>query len=101
MDLNKLMQQAQQMQNQLSKVEKDLENTEYTGESQGVSVKINGKYEAQSVVISKDLIADDDDREMLQDLLLIAVNEAVKKASDDKENKLGGVTSGMNIPGLK
>lgn len=96
-DMNKLMAQAQAMQNNLTKVQKQLETTIYEGKSNGLTVKVNGKDEVQSVEIPEDMM---DDREMLQDVIMIAFNNAVKAAADDREKKLGSATGGLNIPGM-
>ncbi|MCI5722453.1 MAG: YbaB/EbfC family nucleoid-associated protein [Erysipelotrichaceae bacterium] len=101
MDIQKLMEQARQMQNNLGKIEDELNQTEYEGKAggNGVKVVINGKNEVQSVEIADDLMSLDN-KEMLQDLLLIAVNEAVDKAYQDREEKLGSATNGLNLPGM-
>ena len=79
MNMQKILQEAQKMQAQLQKDQKELEATIYEGVSSIVSVKMNGKYE----VISVDLnLTDDitvDDKDMLEDMIQVAVNDAVKK----------------------
>jgi DNA-binding YbaB/EbfC family protein len=102
MDLNKLMQQAQQMQKDLGKVQDELNATVYTGEnggSEGVKVEMDGTHKLQSVAIAAELMGEDN-REMLQDMILLAVNQASEKADADRESKLGSAAGGMNIPGL-
>lgn len=99
MDLKSLMEQAQQMQQNLSNIEEELGETVYEGNSQGVVVKVNGRCEMQEIVIPEDMM-NADDREMLQDLILIAQNEAVGKAAKDKEEKLGAATAGLKLPGM-
>ena len=101
MDIQKLMEQARQMQDNLGRIEEELNATEYEGkaEGNGVKVVVNGRNEVQSVEIADDLMSVDN-KEMLQDLILIAVNEAVEKAFQDRENKLGSATSGLNLPGM-
>lgn len=101
MDIQKLMEQARQMQDNLGRIEEELNATEYEGKSggNGVKVVVNGRNEVQSVEIADDLMSVDN-KEMLQDLILIAVNEAVEKAFQDRENKLGSATSGLNLPGM-
>lgn len=96
-DMNRLMAQAQAMQNKLTKVQQQLESTIYEGKSNGLVVKVNGKDEVQSVEIPEEMM---DDREMLQDVIMIAFNNAVKAASDDREDQLGSATGGLNIPGM-
>ena len=99
MDLGSLMEQAKKMQEDLGNIEQELNDTVYEGNSQGVVVKVNGKTEMQEVVIPEEMM-NPDDREMLQDLILIAQNEAVGKAAKDKEEKLGAATAGLKIPGM-
>ncbi|MBR3203236.1 MAG: YbaB/EbfC family nucleoid-associated protein [Solobacterium sp.] len=102
MNMRRLMEQAQQMQRKLKKVEEELDTTEYegsTGGSNGVSVKINGKNEVIEVNIHEDLL-DKENKEELQDMLLIAMNNAVEQARVDREEKMGSVTQGVSIPGM-
>ena len=101
MDIQKLMEQARQMQDNLGKIEEELNTIEYEGKAggNGVKVVVNGRNEVQSVEIADDLMSVDN-KEMLQDLILIAVNEAVEKAFQDRESKLGSATSGLNLPGM-
>lgn len=102
MDLQKLMQQAQQMQRKMGKIQEELEATIYegnTGGSEGVTVKVSGKNEVQEIVIADDLM-DKENKEMLQDMLLIACNEALNKAAKDREEKMGAITQGVRMPGM-
>lgn len=99
MDLTKLMEQAKKMQQNLADMENELNETVYEGASQGVIVKVNGKCEMQEIVIPEEMM-NPDDREMLQDLILIAQNDAVGKAAADKEEKLGAATAGLKLPGM-
>ena len=99
MDLGSLMEQAKKMQEDLGNIEQELNDTIYEGNSQGVVVKINGKTEMQEVIIPEEMM-NPDDREMLQDLILIAQNDAVAKATKDKEEKLGAATAGLKLPGM-
>ncbi len=97
MDINMIMKQAQKMQADLKKTQSKLESTIYEGKSNGIVVKVNGKSECQEITIPEELM---DDREMLQDMLLIAFNNAIAASDEDRENQLGGITSGLNIPGM-
>lgn len=102
MDIQKLLQQAQQMQSDLSKTEEELSQTVYKGEAggkDGVIIKINGANEVQEVIISDSLMAMND-KEMLQDLILIAMNNAVEIAAEDRDSRLGSITQGIKIPGM-
>ncbi len=102
MDLGRLMQQAQQMERKMREAEEQLAETQYEGFSGGdeaVKVVVNGRNEVLEVVISEDLM-NPDDREMLQDMILIAVNDATGKAAADREEKLGALTQGIKLPGM-
>lgn len=101
MDLNQLMAQAQAMQSRLTQLEDELKAREYTGTQggeDGVIVTVNGDFEVLSVTISDALMKED--KEMLQDMVLIAVNNAIEAAKKDREEKLGSAAGGLNIPGL-
>ena len=89
MNIQALMREAQKMQKDLEKTQKDLENTEYTGESSLVSVVFSGNMEMKSIEIKCEDEFDKDDVEMLEDMVLLAVNDAIKKINQDKESKLG------------
>lgn len=97
MDMSMIMRQAQKMQADLKKTQKKLESTIYEGTSNGISVKINGKNECQEISIPDEVL---DDKEMLQDMLMIAFNNATEACAKDRENQLGGLTAGLNIPGM-
>jgi len=94
MNMQKLMQEAQKMQAQLQKDQKELEDTIYEGKSSLVSVKINGKYIVQEVKIESDEEALDD-VSMLEDMFMLAMNDAVKKVEEDKEKKMGKYGQGL------
>ena len=95
MNMQKLMQEAQKMQAQLQKEQKELENTVYEGNSSLVNVKINGKYEVSEVKINLDSEISSDDVEMLEDMIMLAMNDAVKKVVADKEKKMGKYGPGL------
>lgn len=97
MNMQKLMQEAQKMQAQLQKDQKELENTVYEGNSSFVSIKINGKYEVKDVKIDfpdGDSISSDD-KEMLEDMFLVAMNDALRKIDEDKSKKMGKYGQGL------
>ncbi len=100
MNMNNLMKQAQKMQKQMQDMQEELENKEYEVTSGGgaVKVKISGKKEIKSIEISPDVI-DPDDAEMLQDLILTAVNEAIRQAEEAASAQMGKITGGINLPG--
>ncbi|MBQ8219335.1 MAG: YbaB/EbfC family nucleoid-associated protein [Bacilli bacterium] len=97
MNMQKLMQEAQKMQMQLQKDQKELEKTVYEGISSNVKVKMNGKYELTEVKLDMDEISVDD-KDLIEDMLMVAVNDAVKKIGKDKEKKMGKY--GQGIAGL-
>src|ERR671937_2753030 len=104
MDFEKLMRQAQQMQEQMAKAQEELakETVEASAGGGSVTVKATGALEITEIKISPDAI-DPDDPEMLADLVLAAVNEAIRAAQQLVESKLGGAMGGLEglgLPGL-
>jgi DNA-binding YbaB/EbfC family protein len=101
MDMSEIMRQAQQMQQKMSQIQNELAGRTVTASVGGgmVSVTLNGKNELLSVHIDKEVI-DPVDQEMLQDLIVSAVNEGIKKAHDMAQAEMRKITGGMNIPGL-
>jgi len=95
MNMQKLMQEAQKMQAKLLKEQEELEKTNYEGVSSFVSVVVNGKKDVISVKINLEDNLEKDDAEMLEDMLLVALNDAMKKADADKERKLGKYGQGL------
>jgi nucleoid-associated protein EbfC len=100
-NMNNLMKQAQKLQKDMEQAQKDLETKEFEASVGGgaVVVKANGKKEIIAIKIKPEVV-DADDVEMLEDLVLSAVNEALKKADEESANSMGKLTGGMNIPGL-
>ena len=100
-NMNNLMKQAQRMQKQMEEKQKELEEKTFEATAGGgaVTVVVTGKKEVASVKLSEEVV-DPDDVEMLEDLILSAVNEALRKADEETANKMGKLTGGMNIPGL-
>ncbi len=97
----KMMAQLQQMQNKLMKAQEELGKTTVEGTAGGGAVRVtmNGHRELRDIYISPDAV-DPEDVETLQEMVAAAFNDASKKAQDLSESKLGGLTGGMNIPGL-
>ena len=97
MNMQMIMQQAKKMQAQLLKEQEELDKTEYEGTSSLVTVKINGKYEVLSVKInvSDGDKLESDDISMLEDMFMVAMNEAVKKVVEDKNKKIGKYGQGL------
>lgn len=97
-----MMKKFQEMQENMQKIQSEVENTEFTASAGGgaVEVTVNGKNEVLSVKISPDVI-DPEEPDMLEDLVLACVNEALRKASETMDREIGKVTEGMpSIPGL-
>jgi len=96
--LGNLMQQAQKMQEDMKNIQSEVASLEVTGEAAGglVSILMNGKREARKVSIDASLVGDD--KEMLEDLVAAAINDAVHKISKLKKEKMESVTDGMPLP---
>lgn len=100
--MNKFMfQQAQKLQAKLAKAQEELSDLTVEGSSGGGAVKVimNGQQEIQSVEISPEVV-NPEDVELLQDLILTAVSEALAKSKEAAAKQLGGLTGGLKIPGL-
>ncbi|MCI7349572.1 MAG: YbaB/EbfC family nucleoid-associated protein [Ruminococcus sp.] len=100
-NMNSMVKQAQKMQEQILKLQEDIEQRDFTSTSGGgaVEVVINGRKELKSINIKPEVV-DKDDIEMLQDLIISAVNEAVKQVEDTNEKEMGAITGGISFPGL-
>lgn len=100
-NMNNLMKQAQKLQKQMEEAQKDLETKEFEASVGGgaVTVRVSGKKELKDIIIKPEVV-DPDDVEMLQDLVLTAVNEALKKAEDETNSSMGKLTGGLNMPGM-
>ena len=101
MDMNEIMKRAQQMQEKMSQVQNELAGRTVTASVGGgmVSVTLNGKNELLSVQIDKEVI-NPEDQTMLQDLIVSAVNEGIKKAQDMAQAEMRKLTGGISIPGM-
>ena len=101
--LGGMMKQAQKMQEDMQKAQAEIATMESVGESGGglVSVTINGAHECKRVSIDSSLLADDD-KEMLEDLVAAAFNDAAHKMEATSKEKMSGLTDGLNLPpGMK
>ena len=96
-----LMRQARELQAKLAKTQQELSNTTLEASSGGGAIKvtIDGQQQIQSVKISPEVI-NPDDVELLEDLVLTAVREAISKSHELAAQRLGGLTGGLKIPGL-
>ncbi len=100
-NMNQMLKQAQKMQADMTALQEDLENREYSATSGGgmVEVTVDGKHLIKSIKINPDAV-DPDDAEMLEDLITVAVNEAISNAIKTSEEEMGAITGGLNMPGL-
>ncbi len=96
--MGNLMKQAQQMQEQMQKAQEELANMEVIGEAGGgmVQITMTGRHDVRRVSIDPSLAGDD--REMLEDLIAAAINDAVHKIEAGTQDKYSGMASGLNLP---
>ena len=101
MDMNSIMQQAQQMQQKMTGIQEELKKKTATGTAGGgmVTVTANGSQEIVSIAIEPDLITKEE-QEMLQDLITAATNDALRKVKAMGKEEMAKLTGGMKIPGL-
>ena len=97
MNMQMIMQQAKKMQVQLQKDQEELAKREYEGTSSLVTIKVNGKFEVLEVKINLPVgeAIEADDRDLLEDMFMIAMNDAVKKVNVDKEKTMGKYGQGL------
>lgn len=100
--MNQMMKQVQQMQSKMKKIQEELGDKEVEASSGGdmVVVKVNGHQEIKEIKINPEVV-DPDDIEMLQDLIIAAVNEGIRKATEMASQEMNAVTGGMNLPGIE
>lgn len=100
-NMGNMMRQMQKIQKQMEEAQAKVDATELETSAGGgaVKVRINGKKEILEVVLQKEIV-DPEEIEMLQDLIMLAVNDAIRQASDVQEHEMGQITGGLNIPGL-
>ena len=101
MNYNKMMKQVQEMQKQMAKAQEELADEEVEASAGGgmVTVKVTGDLKITSIKVDPGVV-DPDDVEMLEDMVMAATNEALRSAQELASQKMGGLTGGMNIPGL-
>lgn len=100
-NMNNMLKQVQKMQKEMEKTQSQLEEkeVEVTAGGGAITVKVNGKKELLDIQIKPEVV-DPDDVEMLQDLIVAAINEAMREADEMVSKEMGKITGGMNIPGL-
>jgi nucleoid-associated protein EbfC len=100
-NMQQLMRQAQKMQEQMESVTEELEAKDYSAVSGGgmVTAVVTGKMEVKSIEINPEIV-DPEDTEMLSDVVMAAVNEALRKATEDKEQRMSALSGGIGLPGM-
>ena len=100
-NMNAMSRQAQKMQDEITTLQEDIENREFSATSGGgaVSVVVTGKKIIKSLTINKEVV-DPEDVEMLQDLVISAINEAVNQVESTTETEMSKITGGVSLPGL-
>ena len=95
-----MMKQAQQMQKKMAQVQSEIEQLKVEGKSGGgmVEVVVDGKKNLLSISLNPEILKED--KEMLEDLIVVAVNDGIKKVDSISKGKMASVTGGMNLPGL-
>ena len=96
-----MMKQAQKMQQEMMRMQEEMENKTYSATSGGgmVTAEVNGKHEVESLTVKPEAV-DPDDVEMLQDMIMAAVNEAMRTADTEAANNMSRLTGGLNLGGL-
>ncbi len=100
-NMQQMLKQAQKMQQDMAALQEDIEQREFTAVSGGgaVSVTVDGKHTVKEIKIKPEIVVPDD-VEMLEDLITVAVNEAIANAVKTSEDEMGAITGGLNMPGL-
>ena len=100
-NMNAMIKQAQKMQDEITKLQDDIEEREFTATAGGgaVEVVLYGKKSIKTLTIKPEVV-DKEDVEMLQDLVLCAVNEAISKIEETTEDEMSKITGGVSLPGL-
>lgn len=100
-NMNNMMKQVQKMQKDMQKMQEEIAQKEVDATVGGGMVKVvaNGKKEIVSISINKEAV-DPDDVEMLEDMVLTAVNQALEKVDELTNSSLGSITGGLNLPGM-
>ena len=102
-NMSQIMKQAKAMQEKMAEMQKKIEETEIEGSSGGGAVKIimNGKHEVKNLFIDPSIV-NSDEKEVLEDLIIAALNDANKKIAENTNDQLGSISGGMGLPpGLK
>lgn len=97
-NIDKLMQEAQKMQEKMQEAQKEIANLEVEGTAGGgmVTIRMSGRYDAKSVKINPSLV--DEDIEVIEDLVAAAINDAVRKVESTSKDRIGKLTAGIQLP---
>ena len=100
-NMQSMIKQAQKMQEDMTALQEELDTREYEVKAGGgvVTVKINGKLEVLSIDVAPEVV-DPDDIETMTDIIVAAVNEAIKKVNETNSEEMGKITGGLNVPGI-
>lgn len=100
-NMNAMIRQAQKMQDEITVLQEEIENREFSATSGGgaVEVVVTGKKTVKSLTIQKEVV-DPEDVEMLQDLVISAINEAINQVETTTETEMSKITGGVSLPGL-
>ena len=99
--MQQMMKQAKMMQKKMLEVQEELKKMEFEASAGGGAVKarVNGEQEILEIKLDTGMI-DADDLEMVEDMVMVAVNDALKQSKDEAKNRMSGLTGGMSIPGM-
>lgn len=100
-NMNSMMKKVQKMQQEMARTQQEIEEKEFSSTAGGgvIEAVVNGKKEVLKIKIDEDVV-DPDDTEMLEDLVVAAINDALKKAGEYSQKEMGKLTGNINIPGL-
>ncbi|MBM7560984.1 YbaB/EbfC family nucleoid-associated protein [Fusibacter tunisiensis] len=100
-NMNNMMKQIQKMQKEMQETQSEIEEQEFEASAGGGAIRavVNGRKELVAIDLKPEIV-DPDDIEMLEDLIIAAVNEALKNADETMSKSMGKFTAGMNVPGL-
>jgi DNA-binding YbaB/EbfC family protein len=99
-NIQKMLKQAQKMQRDMETVQNKLAEESLEFKANGVTVVVKCNMDLESILIEEGLVPDADDREMLQDVIVVAINNAMTEAREKMEGEMGKVTAGFNLPGM-
>jgi len=99
--MQQMMKQAKMMQKKMLQIQEELKKMEFEASAGGGAVKarVNGEQEILQVKIDSNMV-DADDLEMVEDMVMVAVNDAIKKSKEEAKSRMAGLTGGMSVPGM-